>query len=230
MIASFAVPSMAADSIAISTPLPPVEKPAMGQAPSWNWHVQNTDIVQGHPGFFSKYSGPNSLKDGSELKETVSLDLFAGARLWHGAEAHVDGLVWQGFGISKTLGVDGFPNGEAFRLGTRIPNANFSRVFVRQTIGLGGEQEAVEDVWIDHPREHGAHGWVGGDGGRAGAELRLDPVDGCSNIRLIQHLLHHCPRAGNNNGGDRMQVFPGRGPVPGFEQGISAIEIIGRDL
>ena len=145
MIASFAVPSMAADSIAISTPLPPVEKPAMGQAPSWNWHVQNTDIVQGHPGFFSKYSGPNSLKDGSELKETVSLDLFAGARLWRGAEAHVDGLVWQGFGISKTLGVDGFPNGEAFRLGTRIPNANFSRVFVRQTIGLGGQQEAVED-------------------------------------------------------------------------------------
>jgi len=53
--------------------------------------------------------------------------------------------MWQGFGLSKTLGVDGFPNGEAFRLGTDIPNVNFSRVFIRQTIGFGGEQEPVDD-------------------------------------------------------------------------------------
>src|SRR5438477_9274485 len=25
----------------------------------WSWHAQNTDIVQYHPGFASKYSGPN---------------------------------------------------------------------------------------------------------------------------------------------------------------------------
>src|ERR1700680_1716297 len=25
---------------------------------SWNWHVQNTDIVQADPGFSAKYSGP----------------------------------------------------------------------------------------------------------------------------------------------------------------------------
>ena len=53
--------------------------------------------------------------------------------------------MWQGFGLSKTLGVEGFPNGEAFRLGTEIPNVTFARLFLRQTIGLGGEQEAVED-------------------------------------------------------------------------------------
>jgi hypothetical protein len=28
---------------------------------NWDWHVQNTDIVQGYPGFSAKYSGPNSL-------------------------------------------------------------------------------------------------------------------------------------------------------------------------
>jgi high affinity Mn2+ porin len=112
---------------------------------NWNWHVQNTDIVQGYPGFSAKYSGPNSLQPGGQVRETVSLDLLAGVRLWPGAEAHVDGLMWQGFGLSRTLGVDAFPNGEAFRLGTSVPNVNFSRLFVRQTIGLGGEQETVED-------------------------------------------------------------------------------------
>ncbi len=111
----------------------------------WNWHAQNTDIVQYHPGFSTRYSGPNSLNSANEVKETVSFDLLLGMRLWRGAEFHVDGLMWQGFGFADTRGVDGFPNGEAFRLGTKVPNVNFSRVFVRQTIGLGGEQETVED-------------------------------------------------------------------------------------
>jgi high affinity Mn2+ porin len=111
----------------------------------WNWHVQNTDIVQGDPGFHAKYSGPNSLDSRGEIRETVSLDLLGGVRLWRGAEAHVDGLMWQGFGLSKTRGVDGFPNGEAFRTGNDIPNVNLTRLFIRQTIGFGGEQEDLDD-------------------------------------------------------------------------------------
>ena len=111
----------------------------------WNWHVQNTDIVQGYPGFSSKYSGPNSLPSGGETRESVSLDVMAGVRLWPGAEAHIDGLMWQGFGVNNTLGVDGFPNGEAFRLGSGVPNGAITRMFIRQAIGLGGEQENIED-------------------------------------------------------------------------------------
>jgi high affinity Mn2+ porin len=122
-----------------------IKAPEEAREQSWNWHVQNTDIVQGDPGFPAQYSGPNSLDSNGEVRETVSLDLFAGLRLWRGAEAHVDGLMWQGFGLSKTLGVEGFPNGEAFRLGTKVPNETFARAFIRQTIGLGGEQETVED-------------------------------------------------------------------------------------
>lgn len=112
---------------------------------SWNWHVQNTDIVDGHPAYPAKYSGPNSLRSDSELQETVSLDLLLGARLWQGAEAHIDGLMWQGFGFTRTLGIEAFPNAEAYRVGTMVPNVVFSRVFIRQAIGLGGETEAVED-------------------------------------------------------------------------------------
>lgn len=117
--------------------------PAGGE--SWNFHVQNTAIMQGYPAFASKYSGPNSLPAGGETRETVSLDLMAGVRLWPGAEAHIDGLMWQGFGVGNALGVDGFPNGEAFRLGTAEPNGAITRLFLRQTIGLGGEQETMED-------------------------------------------------------------------------------------
>jgi len=129
---------------------------ALEQSPAappqdWNWHVQNTDIVQGYPGYSASYTHPgyNSLPTGGETRETVSLDLTAGVRLWAGAEAHIDGLLWQGFGVNNTLGVDGFPNGEAFRLGTDVPNVNIPRLFVRQTIGLGGETEAIADDQFD---------------------------------------------------------------------------------
>src|SRR5256714_6734304 len=71
----------------------------------WNWHVQNTDIVQYHPGFSSRYSGPNSLSSANEVKETVSLDLLVGVRLWPGAEFHADGLMWQGFGFTDRKSV-----------------------------------------------------------------------------------------------------------------------------
>ena len=112
---------------------------------NWNFHVQNTDIIQYHPAFNAPYSGPNSLPHNSEVKSTESLDFMAGVRLWQGAEAHVDALVWQGFGLGETLGIENFPNNEAFRAGNYVPNINLSRVFIRQTFGFGGDQEDVED-------------------------------------------------------------------------------------
>ena len=56
--------------------------PASAEEQLWNWHLQNTAIVQGDPGFPAKYSGPNSLLSGGEIRETISLDLIAAVRLW----------------------------------------------------------------------------------------------------------------------------------------------------
>ena len=126
-------------------PQPAIESSNNNEQQNWNFHVQNTDVVQGYPGFSAKYSGPNSLPTGGETRETVSLDLMAGARLWRGAEAHVDGLMWQGFGVNNTLGLEAVPNGEAYRFGTAVPNGMISRLFIRQTIGFGGDQEDVAD-------------------------------------------------------------------------------------
>ena len=53
--------------------------------------------------------------------------------------------MWQGFGLSQTFGVEAFPNGDAYKAGTETPNFMFARLFIRQTIGLGGEQEDVPD-------------------------------------------------------------------------------------
>jgi high affinity Mn2+ porin len=121
----------------------PVGAKVEGQ--KWNWHIQNTYIIQGDPGFQAKYSGLNSLNNHGEVRETVSLDLYAGIRLWCAAEVHLDILMWQGFGLSNTVGVEGFPNGEAFKVGTKIPHVTIARLFIRQTIGLGGGQEEVPD-------------------------------------------------------------------------------------
>ncbi len=115
----------------------------------WNLHFQNTVVGQTDPSFPAQYSGPNSLDSHGEFKETVSMDLFAGIKLWQGAELHVDGLMWQGYGLSSTVGAEAFPNGEAFRSGTQTPEVNLARIFYRQVIGLGGDQESVADDQLD---------------------------------------------------------------------------------
>ena len=143
-----------APPVGSSTNAAPALTPPVAPAPElWNWHFQNTAIVQGYPGFPAQYSGPNSLPNGGETRETISMDLLAGVRLWQGAEAHVDGLMWQGYGVGNALGVVGFPNGEAFRLGTSSPNVNISRLFVRQYIDLGGETEMIPDDALDLARQ-----------------------------------------------------------------------------
>jgi high affinity Mn2+ porin len=111
----------------------------------WNVHFQNTAIAQGDFGFPARYSGPNSLNSKGEIQETVTADLFAGIRLWRGAEAHMDFLMWQGFGLSQTFGVEDFPSGDGYKAGTERPNFTFAHLFIRQTIGFGGEEEDVPD-------------------------------------------------------------------------------------
>jgi len=116
-------------------------QPEAGQTQTWNFHMQSTMTLQGYPSFSARYSGPNSLPTGTQVRETVSLDLFYGFRLWTGAEMHVDFLTWQGFGLAGTLGIDDFPDGEAYKIGTHPPRGDLARCFIRQTIGLGGGKE-----------------------------------------------------------------------------------------
>jgi high affinity Mn2+ porin len=111
---------------------------------TWAVHAQTTFIEQGNLAFAAPYSGPNSLTPGAEGRETWDVTLFAGVRPWPGAEIWANPEVDQGFGLRDTLGVAGFPSGEAYKVGAADPYVRLQRLFLRQTIDLGGERSAVD--------------------------------------------------------------------------------------
>jgi len=107
----------------------------------WEIHGQTTYLGQGAPSFRAPYSGTNSLTPAAQYQATWSNSLFLNARLWDGGEVYYNPELLQGFGLSDTVGVAGFPSGEAQKSNFPDPHYNTSRLFVRQTFGFGGEQE-----------------------------------------------------------------------------------------
>ena len=121
---------------------PPTPKPAE----DWSLHFQATGVFQAYPGFHSSFRSPSGLPSGGEGRETVSATAFLGRRLpWEGGELYFNPELNQGFGLNRTFGIAGFPNGEAQKAGFHTPRPNVARLFVRQTFGLGGAKEAIED-------------------------------------------------------------------------------------
>lgn len=137
-----------ADAQMVPVPQPaPVPVPAQGAPPpeDWSAHFQLTGIGQGYPGFPASVQGPNSLPAGGEVRDTISGTAFLGRRLpWEGGELYFNPEFNQGLGLGDTRGIDGFPNGEAQKAGYETPDPNVARLFLRQTFGLGGEQETFE--------------------------------------------------------------------------------------
>ena len=74
-----------------------------------NFHGQTTFLEQAYPAFRSPYQGANSLPGGGEGRETWDATLYAGVRLWQGAELWVNPEIDQGFGLANTLGVRRIP-------------------------------------------------------------------------------------------------------------------------
>ncbi|MGO4711969.1 carbohydrate porin [Bradyrhizobium sp. 2TAF24] len=118
---------------------------ALPDSDSWSIHGQTTAILQGYPGFRSPYQGGNSLPGGGLGRDTWTADAFLGWRLWDGGELYFNPELAQGFGVGGTLGLAGFPNGEAQKGGAEYPKFRPQRYIFRQTFGLGGEQEDVAD-------------------------------------------------------------------------------------
>jgi high affinity Mn2+ porin len=110
----------------------------------WALHGQTTYVNQYAPPFHAPYSGGNSLESNAG-RETWDATLYLGRRLWEGAELWVDPEIDQGFGLSNTLGIAGFPSGEAYKVGFTNPYFRLPRMFIRQTIDLGGDSQKVED-------------------------------------------------------------------------------------
>jgi high affinity Mn2+ porin len=119
---------------------------AAGEAPAddgFPVYGQATNVTQTYPSFRAPYSAQNSLKGRHDTQETTDLTLYLGHRLWHGSELWVNGEVDQGFGLSNTVGVAGFPSGEAYKIGASAPYLRLPRAFLRQAIPLGGVTQRV---------------------------------------------------------------------------------------
>jgi high affinity Mn2+ porin len=119
---------------------------ALPESSVWNVHAQTTFIPTAYPSFRSPYAGTNSLPGSAQAQETWTTTAFLGVRLWQGGEFYFDPELAQGFGLNRTLGLAGFPNGEAQKAGTDYPKFRPQRYYFKQTFGLGGEQEDVADA------------------------------------------------------------------------------------
>ncbi len=118
--------------------------PSPPEGDNWAIHSQATFASQYVPPFHAPYRSANSL-DPNSGRETWDATLYVGLKLWPGAEAWFSPEINQGFGLSNTHGIAGFPNGNAYKVGADDPYMRVPRYFVRQTIDLGGEPEKVKD-------------------------------------------------------------------------------------
>ncbi len=124
--------------VAIAEPTEAQSVPA-----AWSVHGQLTNVTQWHPAFTAPYTGQNSLHPDSDSKETTDLTLFAGMRIADDGELWINPEIDQGFGLSNTLGMAGYPSGEAYKVGENTPYLRLPRLFYRQVINLTGESQAI---------------------------------------------------------------------------------------
>ena len=116
---------------------------------SWNAYGQFTYISSWKPSFSAPYTNSNgsinSLLPTAERSFTGTATLYLGVRLWKGAEAYLVPEVISERPLSQLRGLGGaIQNFELQKGGTRRPQIYRSRLFVKQTVGLGGKSLVEE--------------------------------------------------------------------------------------
>jgi high affinity Mn2+ porin len=124
---------------------PDTAKQELVKEERYNFHFQETVISQYKPGFSALYSGQNSLSPKAETQSSITTTFFGVARLWNGASAYFNPELSGGSGLSQTLGVAGFPNGETFRVGGVQNKIYMARLYLQQNFEWGNEKDTVED-------------------------------------------------------------------------------------
>jgi high affinity Mn2+ porin len=131
---------------AFVTKAPAIKTPGTWTAADfWNLHGQITLVGQDYGPFRSPYQGDNSLSGDKQFRNTSSGTTYIGIRAWENGEIYLNPELMQGSGLSDVHGLGGLSNGEAQKSGFPMPRFNMARMFLRQTFGLGGEQETVQD-------------------------------------------------------------------------------------
>ncbi|HMK87047.1 MAG TPA: carbohydrate porin, partial [Steroidobacteraceae bacterium] len=146
-------------AVADETPPPAAGTSAADTPAEFAVHGQLTYVEQETHSFRAPYSGRNSLSP-DKGAETVDITLFVGARLGRDAELWITPEGDEGFGLDDTLGVAGFPSGEAYKVGANQPYFRLPRAFIRDTLSLGGAEETVGAAPNQMAAVHSADRWV----------------------------------------------------------------------
>lgn len=104
-------------------------------------HVQETTVSQYRPAFKANYTGAHSQVPVNEWGTTITSTIYAGVKLWKGAQVIINPEIAGGHGLSSAFGIASFSNGEAFRVGNPDPTFYVARVFYRQLISLSKDKE-----------------------------------------------------------------------------------------
>ena len=124
-------------------PAPQPMPPAQPSQEDWAVHAQSTTTWSLQPAFTSPYQGKQSLSPPANGRETVDATAYLGVRPWQGAELWLNPEILQGFGLSNGVGVAGYVSGESNKVGAQDPYFLIQRLFLRQTINLGGETQQI---------------------------------------------------------------------------------------
>ena len=111
---------------------------------SWNAYGQFTYISSWKPSFDAPYTNLNgsinSLLPTAERSFTGTATLYLGVRLWKGAEGYLVPELISERPLSQLKGLGGaIQNFELQKGGTETPQIYHSRIFIKQTFGLGGK-------------------------------------------------------------------------------------------
>jgi high affinity Mn2+ porin len=112
---------------------------------------QGNIILQWHPTFPAKYSGPNSLSAPAQSATSRVFTLYTGYELTHSTEILLDIEDSTGTGIGNALGLAGFTNLDVVRTAAGVPLSHapyLARLLLRQIVPLSKDHVRAERSFL----------------------------------------------------------------------------------
>ncbi len=106
-----------------------------------SFHFQQTMIEEAHNNFPSPYIGKNSLLPKEPPAMSVTSTFYFGLSLPGLFNVEIDPELSGGKGLSGTVGIAGFPNGEIYRVGDPTPRLALARCYLQRTVQLANAEQ-----------------------------------------------------------------------------------------
>jgi len=146
-----ATPAQSSSDNSAESPQPAVTVFPHSNSSRWWISGQGNIILQWHPSFPSKYSGPNSLSAAAQSATSRVFTLYTGYELTNTTEVFVDIEDSTGGGIGNSVGLAGYTNLDVVRTAAGIPLSHapyLARALVRQIIPLSSQRVSAQRSWL----------------------------------------------------------------------------------